>query len=190
MSVLHQKALNKLTADTKRFLKDHGLPLSVIGVLKLAVIVEFWAVLHFRLCEHCMEIPRILRIPLKLGLALTKPFVEGMTSSRLRHGAVIGGGLLLHHSMGVAIAVGAEIGDNCTIFSGVTIAYKGNGLQGGAPRIGNNVRLMAGCKILGNIIIGNDVVIGANAVVLKDVPSGSIAVGIPARVLGHFETTE
>lgn len=187
MSLSQQKALGKLKLDTRRFLKDHGLPSSIAGIIKLALVVEYWAVLHFRLCEYCREVPSVIGFPLKLAVAFAKPFVEGMTSSRLRHGAMIGGGLLLHHSMGVAIAVGAELGQDCTIFSGVVVAHKGDGRNRGAPKIGNNVTLMVGCKLLGNIVIGDDAIVGANAVVLSDVPPGATAVGIPARIIqrGH-----
>lgn len=178
-----QGALSRLAADTHRFLEDHGLSRSFLGVLKLALIVEYWAVLHFRLCEYSMETHNLVGIPLRFITSFAKPFVEGITSSRLRYGAVIEGGLLLHHSMGVAIAVGAEIGHNCTIFSGVVVAHKGNGLNRGAPKIGNNVKLMVGCKILGDVVIGDNAVIGANAVVLSDVPAGSTAVGVPARII-------
>jgi serine O-acetyltransferase len=160
---------------------DHGLS-SRIQVIKLFLVVEYWAVLYFRLCEYCHENPLLFKRLLKLILAIAKPIVEGFSACRIRHGAVIDGGLLLHHSMGVAIAVGAKIGKNCTIFSGVTIAYKGNGKASGAPIIGDNVKLLAGCKILGNVVIGDNAIIGANAVVLINVPAGATAVGIPAKI--------
>lgn len=76
----------------------------------------------------------------------------------------------------------AVIGDDVIIRQGVTIGLRRAGVRG-APRIGNRVDIGAGAKILGSIVIGDDVVIGANAVVLKDVPPEFIAVGIPARIL-------
>lgn len=184
MNNINEKALYKLKKDTNRFLIDHGLNSSFLGVLKLVLVVEYWAVLHFRLCEYCQkEAPIIFRVPLRIITAISKPIVEGFTASRLRFGAKIGGGLLLHHSMGVAVAVGAIIGDNCTIFSGVVIAHKADGLGSGAPQIGNNVTLLVGAKIIGNIKIGDNSIVGANAVVLKDIPANSVAVGIPARII-------
>lgn len=71
------------------------------------------------------------------------------------------------------------IGKNCLIFQGVTIGVGTSGI----PRIGNNIILSSGAKIIGGITIGNNVTIGANAVVTKDVPDNSIAVGIPAKVI-------
>ena len=68
---------------------------------------------------------------------------------------------------------------NCLIFQGVTIGYSSSGV----PQIGDNVVLTSGCKLLGGIRIGNNVIIGANAVVTHDIPDNSIAVGIPARVI-------
>jgi len=92
----------------------------------------------------------------------------------------IGGGLLLPHPNGVVIHPNAQIGPNCLIFQQVTIGTRGGR---GLPAIGGHVDIGAGAKILGGVTIGNHALIGANAVVLTDVPSGKIAVGIPAVIL-------
>jgi serine O-acetyltransferase len=81
----------------------------------------------------------------------------------------------------------ATFGDDCIIRNGVTVGLRNTG-QRGAPVIGNRVDIGAGAKILGSIHVGDDVVIGANAVVIRDVPANSIAVGIPARVLPRKST--
>lgn len=83
------------------------------------------------------------------------------------------------HYLGLVIGPGVVIGNNCTTYQQVTIGQK----NGKYPTIGENVTLYAGCKVLGNINIGNNVEIGANAVVLKDVPDNCIAVGVPARII-------
>lgn len=89
----------------------------------------------------------------------------------------IGGGLFIQH--GFATMVSAEsIGENCWINQQVTIGF--NGL-GRAPIVGDNVMITCGAKVLGSITIGNNAVIGANAVVVRDVEPGSVMVGIPAR---------
>lgn len=175
-------ALSKLQHDTERFCKDHGLS-GRLAPAKLLLVVDYWAVLHFRLCEFCGEGRGIIRWAIRPFLAITKPFVEGITGCRLRYGASIGGGVLLHHSMGVVVAVGATVGEDCSFFSGAVVAHRADGKGNGAPNIGNRVKLMTGCKIIGNVRIGDDAIIGANAVVLCDVPDGCVAVGIPARVI-------
>lgn len=92
----------------------------------------------------------------------------------------IGGGLLLPHPNGVVIHPGARIGVNCLIFQQVTIGTAGTHQ---APVVGDHVDIGAGAKLLGDIHIGNNAKIGANAVVLSNVPPSKTAVGIPARVL-------
>lgn len=95
-------------------------------------------------------------------------------------GASIGGGLLLPHPNGVVIHSDAIIGNNCMIMQQVTI---GQLATAGAPKIGNAVYIGAGAKVLGSICLGDYAAIGANAVVLIDVPSSCTAVGVPARLV-------
>jgi serine O-acetyltransferase len=92
----------------------------------------------------------------------------------------LGGGLILTHPNGIVIHPGAKVGVNCLIFQQVTI---GVGTIPGLPTIAGHVDIGAGAKILGGIHIGAHAMIGANAVVLQDVPGGATAVGIPARIL-------
>jgi serine O-acetyltransferase len=91
----------------------------------------------------------------------------------------IGGGLVILHPNGVVIHPDARIGVNCLIFQQVTIGVR-NGPE--VPELGGHVDIGAGAKILGPIRIGDHAIIGANAVVIGDVPSGAVAIGIPARV--------
>ncbi len=100
-------------------------------------------------------------------------------------GACIGGGLKIYHFGGIVINPATVIGKNCSLRQGVTIGNKNEAFD--VPVIGDNVDFGAGCKVLGNIKIGNNVSIGANAVVLCDVPDNCIAVGIPARVIPKKE---
>ena len=105
------------------------------------------------------------------------------TQIEIHPGAVIGKNLLIDHGCGVVIGETAIVGDNCTIYQGVTLG--GTGKESGKrhPTIGNNVFIGSGAKILGNINIGDNVKIGANSVVLKDIPPNSTAVGIPAKII-------
>ena len=92
----------------------------------------------------------------------------------------IGGGLLLPHPNGVVIHPDARIGPNCLIFQQVTLGTRGDGR---APVLQGHVDVGAGAKLLGGITVGAHAVVGANAVVLADVPPGAVAVGIPAKIL-------
>lgn len=91
----------------------------------------------------------------------------------------IGGGLFIHHGIATIIAA-KSIGENCWINQQVTIGYKD---EGEPPVIGNNVMITCGAKVLGSIHIGDGAVIGANAVVIKDVPERCVVGGIPARII-------
>jgi len=91
----------------------------------------------------------------------------------------LGGGLLLPHPNGVVIHPEAQIGPNCLLFQQVTIGMA----HGGVPRLAGHVDVGAGAKIIGGITIGKDAKIGANAVVVHDVPEAATAIGVPARVV-------
>ena len=104
------------------------------------------------------------------------------TGIEIHPGATIGKGLFIDHGMGVVIGETSIIGDDVKMFHGVTLGGLGNQKGKRHPTIGNNVTVGTGAKVLGNINIGDYVNIGANAVVLKDVPAYSTAVGVPARI--------
>jgi len=125
---------------------------------------------------------RWLRMPFSFFYKLLKPFSEVLTGIELPCEATLGRRFRIDHFGGIVISGDAVFGDDCVIRNGVTVGLRYAG-QRGVPTVGNRVDIGAGAKILGPIQIGDDVLIGANAVVLIDVPSGSIAVGVPARVL-------
>lgn len=111
-------------------------------------------------------------------------FARHRTGIEIHPGAKIGKGLFIDHGMGVVIGETAEIGNNVTIFHGVTLG--GTGKEKNVkrhPTVGDNVVIGAGAKILGPIKIGNNAKIGANSVVLKDVPPYGTVVGIPGKVV-------
>lgn len=105
------------------------------------------------------------------------------TGIEIHPGAHIGNRLFIDHGMGVVIGETANIGDDVTMYHGVTLG--GTSLEKGKrhPTIGNRVTIGAGAKILGNISIGDDSRIGANAVVVKDTPPNSVVVGIPGQIV-------
>ena len=110
-------------------------------------------------------------------------FARLLTGIEIHPGAAIGSGLFIDHGMGVVIGETSEIGDNVTLFQGVTLG--GTGKQRGKrhPTIGSHVVVGAGAKVLGPITVGDYVKIGANSVVLQDVPDHSTVVGIPGRIV-------
>ncbi|MBX7172159.1 MAG: serine O-acetyltransferase [Pyrinomonadaceae bacterium] len=112
---------------------------------------------------------------------LLKIISQIMTGIDLPCEATVGRRFCIEHFGGIIISGDAVIGDDVTIRNGVTIGLRRKGTRG-APIIGNRVDIGAGAVILGNIRIGDDSAIGANAVVLEDVPPNSIAVGVPAII--------
>jgi serine O-acetyltransferase len=123
---------------------------------------------------------RIIRAPFSFLYRVLKAICEVLTGIELPCETQVGRRLRIEHCGDIVVSGDAVIGDDVVIRNGVTIGLRRTG-ERGSPRIGSRVDIGAGAKLLGPITIGEDAVIGANAVVLDDVPSGSIAVGIPAR---------
>ncbi|MGR6837403.1 serine O-acetyltransferase [Syntrophomonas erecta] len=106
-----------------------------------------------------------------------------LTGIEIHPGAQIGQGFFIDHGHGVVIGETAEVGDNVTIYQGVTLG--GTGKQKGKrhPTVGNNVVISAGAKVLGSFTVGDNVKIGAGSVVLKSVPPNCTVVGVPGRIV-------
>jgi len=105
------------------------------------------------------------------------------TGIEIHPGAKIGKGLFIDHGSGVVIGETAEIGDNCTIYQGVTLGGTGKDSGKRHPTLGNNVLVGAGAKVLGPFKVGDNSKIAANAVVLEEVPPNCTAVGVPAKIV-------
>lgn len=105
------------------------------------------------------------------------------TGIEIHPGATIGKGLFIDHGHGVVIGETCEIGDNVTLYQGVTLGGTGKETGKRHPTVGNDVMISAGAKILGSFRIGDDAKIGAGSVVLQEVPPGATVVGIPGRVV-------
>jgi len=105
------------------------------------------------------------------------------TGIEIHPGAKIGAGLFIDHGAGVVIGETAEIGDNVTIYQGVTLGGTGKEKGKRHPTIGNNVVISAGARILGSFTVGDNARIGAGSVVLKPVPPDSTVVGVPGKVV-------
>lgn len=137
---------------------------------------------------HAIWIHRISHTLWNLGLKWLARFTSHLsrliTGIEIHPGAKIGKRVFIDHGLGVVIGETTEIGDDCTIYQGVTLG--GTSLYKGAkrhPTLESGVVVSAGAKILGGFTVGQNARVGSNAVVLKEVPAGATAVGIPARIV-------
>lgn len=127
---------------------------------------------HFLYCHKLYFLSRII-----------SQISRHKTGIEIHPGAVIGNRLFMDHGMGIVIGETTIIGDNCTIYHGVTLGGTGKDKIKRHPTLKNNVLVGCGSKVLGNITIEENVKIGANSVVLKDVPKNSTIVGIPGKIV-------
>ncbi len=142
-----------------------------------------WAMWVYRFGQWRYKVrPAWLRKPFSFLYKLQRTVIQMLTGIELPCETQVGRRLRIEHFGGIIVSGDAVIGDDVVIRQGVTIGLKRTN-QRGAPQIGNRVDIGAGAKLLGPIRIGDDAVIGANAVVLCDVPAGALAVGIPARII-------
>lgn len=111
------------------------------------------------------------------------------TGIEIHPGAKIGKGFFIDHGMGVIIGETTEIGDNVTLYQGVTLGGTGKEQGKRHPTIGNNVMISSGAKVLGSFKIGDNSKIGAGSVVLQEVPPGSTVVGIPGHIVKRAEAS-
>jgi len=125
----------------------------------------------------------------KLGMPFIPRYMSDLarelTAVEIHPGAQIGSDFFIDHGAGVVIGETAEIGDNVTIYSGVVLGGTSTDPVKRHPTLGNNIVVGAGAKILGPIKIGDNVRIGANSVVINDVPSNSVVVGVPGRIISR-----
>jgi serine O-acetyltransferase len=147
-----------------------------------------WEVLTCYPGLHAIWIYRISHWFWKHGLQWFGRFTSNLgrwlTGIEIHPAAVVGRRVFIDHGMGVVVGETAEIGDDCTIYQGVTLG--GTSLYRGSkrhPTLGKSVVVSAGAKVLGGFTVGDGAKIGSNAVVLKEVPAGVTVVGIPGRIV-------
>lgn len=126
---------------------------------------------------------RLWKANWKLAARVLAAFAKMFTSVEIHPGATIGRRLFIDHALGVVIGETAEIGNDVTLYHGVTLGGTTWNKEKRHPTLGNNVLVGSGAKILGAITLGNNVRVGANSVVIKDVPHCCTVVGIPGRII-------
>ena len=147
-----------------------------------------WEVLTCYPGLHAIWMHRMAHTCWQMGFKWLGRFISHLsrwlTGIEIHPGAKIGDRVFFDHAMGVVVGETAEIGDGCTIYQGVTLGgtslYKGTKRH---PTLGRDVVVSAGAKVLGGFVVGDGAKIGSNAVVIKPVPAGATAVGIPARII-------
>ncbi len=148
--------------------------------------VSFWEVLLTYSGLHAIISHRIAHLLFKWHIPVLPRLISQLsrffTGIEIHPGARIGKGFFIDHGMGVVIGETTIIGDNVTLYQGVTLGGTGKERGKRHPTIGDNVVVSTGAKVLGNINIGNNVNIGANAVVIRSVPDDCTVVGVPGRI--------
>jgi serine O-acetyltransferase len=170
------ETLLKLEKDLKKFTEAGRLkPKHYLAIFN----PRFLPVMFIRIA-NCLYRHNML-FPAKV-IALKNQILFGCDVARA---AKIAGGLYLPHPNGIVIGEFVRIGENCIIHQGVTLGARGEDHELANPLIGDDVEIGTGAKILGSLKIGDYARIGANAVVLSDVPNMGIAVGIPAKTIAY-----
>lgn len=134
------------------------------------------AVIVFRFGQWLLFQPKLLRFFLEPLYLVLNQVIRIVWGIELPRSAKIGSGLYIGHFGGIAISPHAVIGKNCSISQSVTIGVSGQGEKAGAPTIGDDVYIAPGARLFGKITVGNNIKIGANAVIHKDVPDNAIVV--------------
>ena len=181
--------LRKLPADAAAFSEQEfeGRYSTVDRFFRLLTVQGFVAVGVYGIGCAIYSLPRGLSLPLRAIHQALQKFIEITTGIMLPVGVEAGGGLYIGHFGGIIINGGVHLGTGCKISHGMTIGTKGAGRGNSVPRLGDEVYVGTGAVVIGNVSVGNRAIIGANAVVIHDVPAGSIVGGVPARVIGQNE---
>jgi serine O-acetyltransferase len=155
----------------KTFFRKRVTPLLELGTF--AVVVY-----RFGRWAYSLSIPVFRQLMIAIYLVINTVCLM-LTGIQIHRESDIGPGLVVHNCCGIFL-LAARIGHSCTVNQGVSVAsVRGTGW----PTIGNNVYLGAGCKVMGGLIIGDNVVVGANSLVVSDVPSNCTVMGVPARII-------
>lgn len=148
----------------------------------------FMFMFYLRLCQFCNNNKNLFLRPIVFWYVQKKQAkYSSVFNIQIPWTTEIGPGFVMGHSnnSGIVIYGKVKIGQNCTIYHQVTLGKKSRGDYEGFPTIGDNVYIGPGAKIIGNVKIGNNVAIGANCVVTKDIPDNAVVVGVPGKVISY-----
>ncbi|MFB8787553.1 MAG: serine O-acetyltransferase [Potamolinea sp.] len=175
--------INNLKEDIKRYSGEDDYP----WLLLILTCQGVWITTQYRFShwvQNQVHLP-VIRPVLKAFCAVWRMLIEILTGCEFPNRAEIGKGLFMPHAVGITIHVDTKIGDYCNLSQHVTIGVGGRGEKQGTPKLGDRVFVGPGARLFGKITIGNNVAIGANAVVTKDLPDNAVAVGIPAKIISY-----
>ena len=167
--------IKNLYLDAKRIYDEDPAARNIVYVILL--YQGFHALIWHRIAHF------LYTIKFKFVARLISQIARFLTGIEIHPGAVIGNRLFIDHGMGIVIGETTEIGDNCTLYHGVTLGGTGKDINKRHPTLKNNDLVGCGAKVLGPIIIGTNVKVGANAVVLTDIPDNCTVVGIPGKII-------
>jgi len=181
--------IKRFQADTKVYWSKRGSHSTLASILYMLTCHGWHVMFWFRLGKviYAFPIPVVSHV-LKILFQITWFFVTTFYGVWLDLSNQIGKGFYIGHFGGIIVR--GDFGDYCSIGQCVTVGTKGAGKSNGHPRLGDRVYVGAGAKLIGNIEIGSDVIIGANAVVLEDVASQHRAVGVPAKITPISKLTQ
>ena len=168
--------ISHFASDVRAIAQDPAIRDKATGILEIPLYASFWALLFYRFA-HFLHASRIPVLP-----RLISQTARLLTGIEIHPGARIGPGLFIDHGMGTVIGETAVVGSNVLLFHGVTLGSVDGRTGRRHPEIGDEVIVGAGAKILGAVTVGKGARIGAQSVVLMDVPALATAVGVPARI--------
>jgi serine O-acetyltransferase len=179
-----KRMLDSLRCDLQRYHPQGAAWLKMLETVFFSPGI--WGIMIYRAGNHLTRMQNhVFRRLFMLPMRILKLLVCVPIGIDISFDSFIGKGFYIGHYGGIVIGEDVEIGERCNISQGVTIGIGGRGEKRGSPKIGNRVYIGPGAKIFGKITIGDDVAIGANAVVLKDVPNCAVIGGVPAVILNY-----
>ncbi len=168
-------SLGRLRKDYCRF-RTKGIGLFQTILSSTFILLFLYRLCHYMRSNNCSKL--LVLFP-EFLFRITQHYTGIQFSSMTS----IGGGVHFPHYSCIVFAGETTIGENCTIHQGVTLGRSFSGEKKGCPIIGNNVIIFPGAKVVGRVFVGDNAIIGANAVVVNDVPSNAVVTGIPARII-------